>query len=216
MQEVQVSEKIIGRLTLYRRLLLPEQEQGRQSIFSHQIASLAKVSPAQVRRDIMATGYSGNPSRGYEIRHLVEAIHHLMDDQIAHNVALVGLGHLGRAVATFFHGLNPSLDIVAIFDADPAKSRGLFNGIPCFPVEAMDEVIAGKDILTAILAVPAAQAQGCADALVQAGVTGMLNFALTPLHVPRNVFLEEMDMSASLEKVAFYARKNAQAKRKRT
>ena len=196
-------------MSLYRRLLESSIPGGRDTVFSHELAGLACVTPAQVRRDLMATGCSGSPGRGYRIRDLIEGISKVLDDPEGQSVALVGVGNLGRAILAYFSGRRRNLRITASFDVDPLKTGRVINGCRCYSMSELGDVLERGRIKTAILAVPAGKAQETTDALVAAGVRGILNYAPVPLRVPDGVFLEERDMTMSLETVAFFARKTA-------
>ncbi|MCF7855382.1 MAG: redox-sensing transcriptional repressor Rex [Candidatus Pacebacteria bacterium] len=200
-----VSSKTVGRLSRYRRLLRQCREQE-DCLFSHRLAELAGVTPAQVRRDIMAVGYSGSPSKGYEIKTLLQHIDNFLDPPIRQPVALVGVGNLGRAILAFFAGRRPKLKIVAAFDKDPHKADRVIVGCRCYPVEQLADIMQNHGITIGIIAVPASAAQETAAALVASGATGILNFAPTPLRVPATVYVEDIDLTTSLDTVAYFAR----------
>jgi redox-sensing transcriptional repressor len=108
----------------------------------------------------------------------------------------------------YFTGRRPNLSIVAAFDNDPYKADRVIHGCRCYVLEDLDRVIREEDIRVAIIAVPATEAQAVADLLVRAGVAGMLNFAPVRLHVPSHIYVEDIDMTMSLEKVAYFARQS--------
>jgi redox-sensing transcriptional repressor len=205
------SDKTIGRLSLYRRLLHGLMADGVANTFSHQLAHMAGVTPAQVRRDLMAIGYSGTTKRGYEVPEMVESIGQFLDASHGQGVALIGVGNLGRAILAYFAGRRPNLAIVAAFDNDPYKVNRVIHGCHCHSLEDVSKVVREQDIKVAILTVPASVAQAVADSLVSAGVRGILNFAPARLRVPPHTYVEDIDMTMSLEKVAFFARKGSQA-----
>jgi len=200
------SERTIGRLSLYRRLLSDIINEGTDSIYSHELAAVSGATAAQVRRDIMNIGYSGNPNRGYDTRELIESIGRFLDDPAGQKAAIVGVGNLGRAILTFFAGRRPKLAIVASFDNDPLKFDRTINGCPCFSIGRFAEIVRDRGISVGIITVPSREAQNTADLMVEAGVKGILNFAPVPLKIPSGVFVEDIDMSMSLEKVAYFAR----------
>ncbi len=206
------SEKTIGRLSLYRRLLNEMQAEGATGVYSHELAAKAGVTAAQVRRDMMAVGYSGSPTKGYNVAGLGEAIGTFLDAPEPEGVALVGVGNLGRAILAFFAGRRPKLAVVAAFDNDPEKVGRVIQGCRCYSIDEMAERIAEHGIRAAIVTVPAGAAQSVADLLVRAGVQGLLNFAPVPLRVPPTVYVEDIDMTMSLEKVAYFARQKAARK----
>lgn len=203
-----VSDRTIGRLSLYRRLLRDLLADGETHIFSHQLAAMAGGTAAQVRRDIMAIGYSGSPVRGYDIEQLLVSIGQFLDASQTQNVAMVGVGNLGRALLAYFVGRHPTLSIVAAFDKDPAKANRVIHGCRCYPVDDLKAIVRERDIRLGIVAVPAPEAQAVANLLCQAGVRGLLNFAPIRLWVPEHVYVEDIDVTMALEKVAFFARQS--------
>jgi redox-sensing transcriptional repressor len=207
-----VPEKTIGRLSLYRRLLADAMSKGVRSLYSHELARLAGVSAAQVRRDLMAVGYNGSPTRGYVVAELTGSISALLDAPSTQGVALVGVGNLGRAILAYFAGRHPNLSFVAAFDTDPAKCDRVIQGCRCYPMGELARVVEQEDIRTAVIAVPVEFAQEAADQLVAAGITSILNFAPTSLRVGAGVYVEHNDLTTSIERVAFFARARAKSK----
>ncbi len=204
------SEKTIGRLTLYRRILNECIQEGTESIHSHTLAAKAGASSAQVRRDLMESGYVGHSRRGYDVMGLIESLREFLDAPEGQGVALVGVGNLGRAILAYFVGRRPSLAIRAAFDIDPQKVGRVVHGCRCHPMETIEDVIAEEGITTAVLAVPVDSAQEAAERLVRGGVRGILNFAPIPLTLPETVHVENIDMSMALEKVAYFSRDDQQ------
>ncbi|MBN2193060.1 MAG: redox-sensing transcriptional repressor Rex [Polyangiaceae bacterium] len=208
-----VQPHAIGRLSLYRRLLTDHLNPGTQFVFSHELATMARVSPAQVRRDLMHLDSTGSPSKGYRVDELVASLGNELDHPTGQLVALVGIGNLGRALMTYFQGRRERLAITAAFDRDPEKVNRVYQGCRCHHVEELETVLKRDNIRTTILAVPAADAQRMADRLVAAGVRGLLNYAPVPLRVPNDVYVEEQDMTTALERVAYFARERRPPRR---
>jgi len=199
-----IPSKTVERLVLYRRLLDGLAEQRVESIHSHELAEKANNSAAQVRRDLMAIGYTGNPAHGYSVADLVKGINGLFENKRDRKAALVGIGKLGRAILAYFALRQARPQIVAAFDSDPAKGQGEFAGCPCYPVDALTSVIAREGITVGILTLPAEAAQQVTDLMLAAGVRGILNFAPTPLKTPAWVVVDHVDIATKLEKVAFF------------
>lgn len=200
------SGKTIERLSMYRRLLQTVGASGQISIYSHDIAELADVTAAQVRRDLMEIGCPGSRKKGYEVTRLLDAICEFLDNPDVENVALVGVGNLGRALLQFFSAHHPKLKIVAAFDADPKKAGRVICGTRCYAVNEMADVITEQKISVAIVAVPGEAAQATTIELQKAGIKGILNFVPEPLRAAPDVSVENIDMTSALEKVAFMAR----------
>ncbi|MCF6170340.1 MAG: redox-sensing transcriptional repressor Rex [Bacteroidales bacterium] len=198
--------KTIERLSQYRRALLICLEEGKSHIFSHEIARIQHITPVQVRRDLMLIGYSGTLRKGYNIEQLIELIGEIIDSEEMIKVAVMGLGDLGHAILNYFNGKRSKLSIVAGFDVNPKKIGTVFNGVPCYPVEQIQEIINRENISIGIITVPAKQAPVTAGRLIKAGIKGILNYTPTPIQVPEDVYLEEYDMITTLEKLAFYVK----------
>ena len=196
----------IGRLSLYRRLLLELSAGGMRQIYSHQLASAAVATPAQVRRDLMTIGFTGSPRKGYAVDELIAAVNGVLAQSVETSVALVGVGNLGRAILAYYTNRQPWVRFVAAFDRDPDKANRIIHGCRVYPFEQADEVLGREGIRAAVIAVPAAEAQRVADRLVLAGVRSFLNFAPVRLRLPTGVFVDDMDMSTALDRVAYYAR----------
>ena len=199
-------EKTIERLSIYRRLLHMALEDGTRSIYSHELADRIGGTAAQVRRDLMGVGFSGNSKSGYEVEGLIEAIGHALDHPGGEPVVLMGLGNLGRALLRFFEGQHPTLKIVAAFDTDPRKAGRVIHGCRCYGLEELDAFVARERVRVAILALPAAAAQPMAERLAAVGISGLLNFVPVPLRLPSRVFVEDINMMSALEKVSYMAR----------
>ncbi len=160
----------------------------------------------------MLVGYTGIPARGYSAEGLAEAIGALLDGPEPEAAALVGVGNLGRAILAYFLGRRPKARLVAAFDTDPAKVGRVIQGCRCYSIEETQRRVREHGIRVGLIAVPAVAAISVADRLVRAGVRGLLNFAPVPLHVPAGVYVEQMDMTTWLEKVACFARNGAAGK----
>ncbi len=204
-----LGEGIVKRLSVYRQLLTHLEHRQRPNVYSHELASLAGVTAAQVRRDLMTIGYAGNPRRGYAVAGLVEVIGGYLDSPGGQAVVLVGLGNLGQAILAYFNGRRRGLRIVAAFDRDPAKTDRVIQGCRCYPMEKVEEVVTSTGARVGIIAVPADGAQKVASQLVRAGVRGLLNLSPTRVSLPEYIYVEDLDIAVSLEKIAFFSRQDA-------
>ncbi len=203
-----VSQGTIDRLILYRKVLSRLRAEGETNVYSHRMAQLVDRTSAQVRRDIMAVGYSGTPSMGYSVEGLLEGVGDFLDDPKGQKAAMIGIGNLGRAIMDYTYGRHPRLSIVAAFDRDPAKVNRIIHGTRCYHTDDIREIVRREGISVAILAIPGEEAQNIVNELIEAGVTGILNYTDIRLKTPENVFVENRDMLRALEKVAFFARFN--------
>jgi redox-sensing transcriptional repressor len=199
------SEKTVSRLSLYRRLLSLFKAEGRNEIYSYQLAEIVKVTPAQVRRDLMVLGYNGMPKRGYEVTKLTMYIDEFFNVSKNIEIILVGVGNIGRAMLSYFKKGKTYINIVASFDSDISKINKLINGCYCYDIKKLPKFLKTKKITTAILTVPVSQAQNTTDLLIENGITGLLNFSPARLKVPEKVYVEDVDITMHLEKAAYFS-----------
>ena len=199
-------ERTVERLSEYRRSLLQCLEEGKTHIYSHELAALHHITAVQVRRDIMFVGYTSMQRKGYDVKELVGVIEDILDSRKGLNVAVVGVGNLGRAITTYFIGKRSKLNIIATFDVDANKIDRVISGVKCYPLSRLEEIVRTKDISIAIMTVPADAAREVASQLVEVGIRGILNFTTVSLPVTRDVYLDEYDMITSLEKVAYFVK----------
>lgn len=203
---VPVPVKTLERLVVYRILLDEMQGSGKTHIFSNELAQLAGNTAAQVRRDLMAVGYSGNTRHGYGIDDLRRAIGSLLEPEEGISMAVAGVGNLGRALLGYFSVLAPLFRIVACFDNDEAKVGRVIVGQPVFHVSELVDRLADAPPHLGVITVPPDQAQRLADAFVKSGVKGLVNFTPVPLHGPPGIWIETMHITAAFQKAAYFAR----------
>lgn len=206
-------EKTVERLSTYRRTLYKCLDEGKARIYSHELADLHNITAVQVRRDMMMIGFSTFQRKGYEITELINIISDIIDPKDSINVGVVGFGHLGKAISSYFIGKRPKLNLVATFDIDPKKIGNNQLGVQCYSIERLREIVINKEISICILTVPPNSAQEMAKILVQAGIKGILNFTTVNLNVPDNINLEEYDMITSIEKLAYFVKDTSKSKR---
>jgi redox-sensing transcriptional repressor len=200
--------KTVERLSEYRRTLLECLNEKRNFIFSHDLAARLHITAVQVRRDLMLIGYSSVLRKGYDVRELIETISKIIDSGESMNVAVIGIGNLGRAVAGYFKGKRSKLNLVASFDSDQQKINKVISGVKCYPYNNIESMMKELEIRIAILTVPPDFAREITEELVRYGIKGILNFTTIPLNVPSGIYLEEYDMITSIEKVAYFVKEN--------
>jgi redox-sensing transcriptional repressor len=200
-------EKTVERLSQYRRTLLNCLSMGKTHIYSHELAELQNITAVQVRRDIMFLGFSSAQRKGYDVKEMTDMIGKVIDSDEVLNIAVVGMGNLGTAVTHYFIGKRPSLNIVASFDISDERCGHVISGVECFHMDDLPNIIKERNITIGMLTVPPEVASETAQRLMDAGIKGILNFTTVPLNVSPKVYLEEYDMITSLEKVAYFVKK---------
>lgn len=199
------SVKIIERMLIYKDTLSKQIENGKKQIFSHELAESASSSSSLVRRDLMALGYSGNQKKGYNIEELKKKIDSLLSGKTI-NIALVGVGNLGKAILRYYSNLYPRYVISACFDIDKEKIGQFIFHSKCYNLDDLKNIVSEKDISVGIITVPAESAQQIADKLIEAGIKGIINFAPIRIKTPKDVFVEHIDFSNVVEKVFYFSK----------
>ena len=206
----------VERLSAYRHRLAHLLAEGQSRVYSHDLAALGQVTPAQVRRDLRTIAYAGSPAHGYDIAGLLDRIGEMLNPPADEGVALVGVGHLGRVVLNYLTARRPAVQLIAAFDNDPAKVGRVLHGVRCYALDELPRVASERAIRLGVLTVPAGVAQDVTRTLTQCGVRGILNFAPLRLRVPPGVYVENVDIATLLAKAAFFARQLAGTMEERT
>jgi redox-sensing transcriptional repressor len=197
-----LSRAAAQRLSLYLRCLSAWPTDGGK-VSSGRIAAAVGVSDAQVRRDLAALGHLGQRGIGYEARELAAAIRAALGIDRTWRAVLVGVGNLARALLRYQGFRAQGFEIVALFDADPAKVGQVVEGLTIEPITQLLERMSALKAELGVVTVPGEVAQDVADALAASGVRGILNFAPVVLRLPAHVRLVTVDLTIQLEQLAF-------------
>ncbi len=200
---VGVPKAVVSRLSLYLRELQHWQREGKETVSSTQLGRLLGFTDAQVRKDLAYFGQFGYPGIGYKCQELIDAIRSILGTDRSWPVALVGCGHLGRALMGYKGFQQQGFDIVAAFDSDPKKIGEPLGEMRIADIKNFLEIADKLSIRLVILSVPAAVAQRVAEALVDSGITGILNFAPVTLSLPNHVRVIGVDLAIEFEQLAF-------------
>lgn len=200
-----IPDIVIRRLPIYVRTLKAIDESGITTVSSDDLAEQIGVTAAQIRRDLSYFGKFGKQGKGYDVPTLVGEIEHILNLDRQWDVALIGYGHLGQAIAAYKGFDATAFRISAIFDRHPKHFGELSeDGVPVLPDTEISRVVREKRIRLGIVAVPAASAQEVTDALVAGGVTAILNYAPAILRVPEGVWVREVDPTSAMQSMTYY------------
>jgi len=198
-----VPKAAAARLSLYLRFLESLREHGVPTTSSQKLAAGVGVTAAQVRKDLGYFGQFGLPGIGYRIDHLVDELRRILGTDRTWNVALVGIGNLGSALAEYRGFERQGFRFVALFDRDPAIVGRAFGSLAVDSIESVEPVVRVRGVELGIIAVPAPAAQEVADLLVAAGIRGIYNFAPAVLQLPPQVAYVSIDLAVELEQLSF-------------
>jgi len=189
---------VAARLSRYLQVLTQAKKMGKERISSQEISDYTNINATQIRRDLSGFGKFGKRGVGYNIESLLDEIRKILRTQGQHNIALVGAGRLGQAIASspIFgeHGIN----IAAIYDRDPEKIGHTFGNVQVSPYAELRDGVRDKNIIVGVLAVPADNAQNAANDLVDAGIKIIFNYSEALLDVPSDVAVHTSNPAVEL------------------
>lgn len=199
-----IPEVVILRLPIYIRVLTRLKDEGVEVVSSGELGDHLGVTPAQIRKDLSYFGRFGKQGRGYNVSYLVGELREVLGSDQEWNVAVVGVGRLGRAIVNY-PGFSPEgFKVVAAFDSDPREVGTNVGGIAVRNTTEVGTALRLMDIDIVIVAVPALQAQDVIDVLVDAGVKAILNYAPIAPKVPDEVKLRSIDPVLSLQTMTYH------------
>jgi redox-sensing transcriptional repressor len=199
-----IPEPTVVRLPVYRRILSGLLAESRQTVHSEELASLARVNAAKVRKDLSLLGSFGTRGTGYDVAFLLGQIDRALGAEDDWPVIVVGIGNLGTALVNSEGFGTRGFRILALFDADPAVVGRSVGGLAVRPIDALHEIAAFAPSAIGVVATPASAAQEVTDALVSIGVPAILNFAPQVLRVPPSVMLRHVDLGTELQVLSFF------------
>ncbi len=207
--ESSVPKAVVNRLSLYLRELQQLLRVDKKTISSTKLGRRLGVTDAQVRKDFAYFGQFGYPGIGYRCEELVREIRKILGTDRLWPVALIGCGNLGQALLGYRGFGKQGFRVVAAFDIKPEIVGQSFEGLTVRHLEELSDTVRAEEIRLAILAVPSSAVNSAVEALVEAGITGILNFAPVTLTLPKTISVVGVDLAMELEQLAFAVVKQA-------
>lgn len=197
------SDSTIRRLSLYLRALEGLEAEGEATVSSELLAERVGTTAAQVRKDLSHFGSFGKRGLGYQVTPLQARLQDILGLGRRWPVVLVGAGRIGSALFEYPHFGARGFEIVTILDRDPNKVGQRWGGVEISHISELESLVRGAGVELAILTVPREGAQEVAEALVTAGVRGILNFAPTQLRLPPEIEVNDVNLALELEALSF-------------
>ncbi len=204
-----IPDATVARLPIYLRALHTLADAGQRTVSSEELATVAGVNSAKLRKDLSHLGSYGTRGVGYDVAVLVDTISQALGLTQRWAVALVGVGNLGHALAGYAGFASRGFRIAALLDADPDRVGERLHGMVVRHIDELPAVVAEGSVSIGVIATPANAAQDVCDRLVAVGVTSILNFAPCVLSVPDNVDVRKVDLSIELQILSFHESRKA-------
>ena len=199
-----IPDIIVGRLPIYLLCLQHLQQDGRQGTSSLELGERLGMSSAQIRKDLSQFGEFGKQGTGYNIQFLIDQLRKILKLDHVRDVAVIGAGDIGRAIAGYGGFTDRGFRVAIIIDNDPDKVGQQIQSFIVQDYAKLDEIIRESGIEVAMIATPANAAQEVGERLAKAGVKAIVNYAPIALHLPEDVRVEYIDPLAHLQRMAYY------------
>lgn len=204
MKDIEIPKATARRLPIYHRYLRFLHDAGKRRISSTELSEAVKVDSATIRRDFSYFGALGKRGYGYDVEYLLDFFGQKLNQDRLKNVALVGVGNLGQALLNYNFSQSNNVRISAGFDVSTDVVGRIVSGVPVYSMNEMVEQLKIQQIELVILTVPQEQAQDIADLLVEAKVKGILNFTPIRLSVPKDVRVQNVDLTNELQTLIYF------------
>ncbi|HHY18669.1 MAG TPA: redox-sensing transcriptional repressor Rex [Firmicutes bacterium] len=202
----QIPQRVVSRLAMYYRVLSQLEQGGIERVSSRELGEMMGITPSQIRQDLSYFGEFGQQGYGYRVSNLYKEISKILGLEKQHTMVLIGVGNLGRALASYTNFRRRGFELVAAFDV---REEVVGKKVADIEIKLMTELrsfLKENPVDIGVITVPASQAQQVADILTQEGVKGIWNFAPIKLSVPENVIVEHVHISDSLFALSFRLR----------
>ncbi len=193
-----VTVGVAARLSRYLQVLAQSKKMGKDRISSQEISDYTNINATQIRRDLSTFGKFGKRGVGYNIDSLLGEIRKILRTQGQHNIALIGAGRLGQAIASSPIFAEHGIHIAAVFDSDREKVGDGIGSLTVGDIRTLPAVVGEKNIIVGVVAVPADSAQQVADELVGAGVKIIFNYSEALLDVPQDITVHTSNPAVDL------------------
>lgn len=201
--EKEISQAVIRRMPRYYRYLGELLDAGTERISSNDLSKRMHVTASQIRQDLNNFGGFGQQGYGYNVKFLYEEIGKILGLNKKHNVVVIGVGHLGQAIANYSNFAGLGFEITGLFDVDPDVVGKEINGVTVHHIDDLEECLKDRNVDIAALTLPKSQAEKTARKLVELGVKGIWNFALVDLDELDDVTVENVHLSDTLMQLSY-------------
>ena len=189
---------VAARLSRYLQVLAQSKKMGKDRISSQEIADYTNINATQIRRDLSNFGKFGKRGVGYNVDSLLGEIRKILRTQGQHNIALVGAGHLGHAIASSPIFAEHGIHVAAVFDSDPEKVGQEIGSLSVDDIRRLPVVVREQNIIVGVVAVPAGAAQQVTEQLIGSGVKIIFNYSEALLDVPQDVTVHTSNPAVDL------------------
>ena len=204
MEKIKIPKATAKRLPLYYRYLIILNEEGKDKVSSTELSEAVQVDSASIRRDFSYFGALGKRGYGYDVKNLLKFFKKILNQDTLTNVAVVGVGNLGRALLNYNFKRSNNIRISCAFDINKDITGKILSGVPVYDMSELKKQLSDQQISIAILTVPSSSAQVTTNEMVEAGVKGIMNFTPIRLSAPSTVRVQNVDLATELQTLIYF------------
>lgn len=204
MNKIKIPKATAKRLPLYYRYLIILNEEGKAKVSSTELSEAVQVDSASIRRDFSYFGALGKRGYGYDVKSLLNFFKKILNQDTLTNVALVGVGNLGRALLNYNFKRSNNIRISCAFDINEEITGHILSGVPVYNMDELKKQLSDQQISIAILTVPSNEAQRTTNEMVEAGIKGIMNFTPIRLSAPADVRVQNVDLATELQTLIYF------------
>ena len=204
MNKIKIPKATAKRLPLYYRYLIILNEEGKAKVSSTELSEAVQVDSASIRRDFSYFGALGKRGYGYDVKSLLNFFKKILNQDTLTNVALVGVGNLGRALLNYNFKRSNNIRISCAFDINEEITGHILSGVPVYNMDELNKQLSDQQISIAILTVPSSEAQRTTNEMVEAGIKGIMNFTPIRLSAPADVRVQNVDLATELQTLIYF------------
>lgn len=204
MDKIKIPKATARRLPLYYRYLIILNDEGKTKVSSTELSEAVQVDSASIRRDFSYFGALGKRGYGYDVKNLLSFFKRVLNQDTLTNVALVGVGNLGRALLNYNFKRSNNIRISCAFDINKDITGKILSGVPVYDMTELRQQLSDQQIQIAILTVPSATAQQTADEMIDSGIRGIMNFTPIRLSAPAHVRVQNVDLATELQTLIYF------------
>ena len=204
MEKIKIPKATAKRLPLYYRYLIILNEEGKDKVSSTELSEAVQVDSASIRRDFSYFGALGKRGYGYDVKNLLKFFKKILNQDTLTNVALVGVGNLGRALLNYNFKRSNNIRISCAFDINKDITGKILSGVPVYDMSELKKQLSDQQISIAILTVLSSSAQVTTNEMVEAGVKGIMNFTPIRLSAPSTVRVQNVDLATELQTLIYF------------
>ena len=204
MEKIKIPKATAKRLPLYYRYLIILNEEGKDKVSSTELSEAVQVDSASIRRDFSYFGALGKRGYVYDVKNLLKFFKKIFNQDTLTNVALVGVGNLGRALLNYNFKRSNNIRISCAFDINKDITGKILSGVPVYDMSELKKQLSDQQISIAILTVPSSSAQVTTNEMVEAGVKGIMNFTPIRLSAPSTVRVQNVDLATELQTLIYF------------